>query len=148
MLASALTAEAHNRTDWAAILYVLERRAKRQVRTMVQVAKSYCDAWRVRSPRPRALRMRVLAYTPSDPEYPYWQRARRLVDRWARGAVRDPCRGKAWHWAAPWVTPRGRMVRLHCGGTSNRFYGLAPRGRSGPIRQSLWAQVGIDLDHL
>lgn len=128
-LTAALVAESNNRRDHAAILYVLHRRAEARGRSLAATARAYCSAWG--SSRPRARHMRELARDPSaradSPYRDQWRRARRLVDRWARGLVRDPCEGRAWHWAAARVRPRGRMIKIDCGTTSNTFYGLRAR---------------------
>lgn len=119
VLSQALVAEAEtSRRDWAGIVHVLERRARRSRRTLLAQTKAYCAAWRARHARAR--RMRRLG--PSDSRF---RLARGFVRRWALGAVRDPCwRRTAWHWGSPSDVPRGRMVRVRCGPTANIFYGL------------------------
>ena len=123
LLAQALVAEAQTHTrDWAAILHVLERRARRAGWPLATMVRRYCAAWR--APHARARRMRRLG--PSDARY---RRAYAYVTRWAHGRVRDPCRGRAWHWGGAMDTPSGRMQAIDCGGTYNVFYGLVRRAR-------------------
>ena len=128
-LAAALVAEGATLDGGAAMLYVLRKRARVQGRTLPDMARKYCEAWKHRRPRPRALEMRRLALRPGpwSSYYGRFQRARALVVRWEQGRVADPCRGRAWHWAAPSRRPRGRMRAIRCGRTRNRFYTLAPR---------------------
>jgi hypothetical protein len=42
-------------------------------------------------------------------------------------SVRDPCRGKAWHWAAKWEVNVSKKRRVNCGYTRNVFLNLKKR---------------------
>lgn len=59
---------------------------------------------------------------------PLWAATLARVDAWARGELRDPCRGLARHWGGVNLVsdlPKGRMVAIDCGETKNIFYDLS-----------------------
>lgn len=137
-LAHAWNAEA----DWSApdhvgIGYVFLRRwqdAKGRV-PFVELIRRYVSAYR--SVHPSARHLRVLATDESCTEPPGWDihegrwqdyaepRCRALwarVDAWARGELRDPCRGQPRDFGGAMDSPQGSMVPVSCKGTVNRFY--------------------------
>ncbi|MDD9934309.1 MAG: hypothetical protein OXT09_11940 [Myxococcales bacterium] len=146
-LARAMVAEAgwlHER-DHVAIAYVLARRWKRVTErypTMrfLDVIRNYCaglGGFR-RSLTPRQTWLRSLWPDASQPEgwprkvswrrhAPLWRATFERAGDFARGELRDPCRGRAWHWGGTIDSPRGRMAAIDCGETANTFYRLVPR---------------------
>ncbi|MGD8860224.1 MAG: hypothetical protein PVI30_09430 [Myxococcales bacterium] len=146
-LARAMIAEAGWRAprDHAAIAHVLARRWRRVVERyetirFVDVIRNYCSGLGglSRSPTRRQRWVRRLWPDGSRPEgwpdyaswdrhAPLWRHTLARADRFGRGELRDPCRGRAWHWGGTIDSPRGRMQPVNCGDTQNTFYGLAPR---------------------
>lgn len=61
-----------------------------------------------------------------------WQELQRFARRAIDGEVADPCaRVRARHWGGKMDEPKPRMVRVHCGGTANRFYVVSAAEASG-----------------
>jgi hypothetical protein len=54
----------------------------------------------------------------------WWQQVLQRAEAWSLGKLRDPCKGRAWHWGGEMDTPEGKMVEVDCGDTRNIFYGL------------------------
>jgi hypothetical protein len=134
--------------DHAAIAHVLARRYRRMVERyqsfrFVDVVRSYCAGLggMTRSLTRRQLWVRELLPDGSEPQgwpshaswrvhAPLWRAALERADRFARGELRDPCRGRAWHWGGTIDSPRGRMEPVDCGETENTFYRLTAREAS------------------
>jgi hypothetical protein len=128
--------------DHIAIAYVLARRWRRMVERwprmrFLDIVRTYCaglgDYRREFTPRQQWLRS--LSPTGTKPKgwpdgaswtrhLPLWKAALERSDRWRQGKLRDPCRGKAWHWGGVIDTPQGRMVPVDCGKTLNTFYSV------------------------
>lgn len=146
-LARAMVAEAgwNAKLDYVAIAYVLARRWRQMIERwpalrFIDVVKSYClglGDYR-RQPTERQRWIRSLSWDASVPEswpnkiswtkhIPFWRVALLITDKWVKGELRDPCRGRAWHWGGTIDNPHGRMVAVDCGETRNTFYGLRPR---------------------
>jgi hypothetical protein len=145
-LARAMVAEAGWKAerDHIAIAYVLARRWRRLTENwpslrFIDVIRNYCaglgDYTREFTARQRWLR--GLSWTDDKPEgwpraaswprhLPLWRNALELSARWSEGGLRDPCRGRAWHWGGTIDTPQGRMVALNCGKTRNTYYRVEP----------------------
>lgn len=144
-LARAMIAEAGWRAkkDHVGMAYVLARRWKRATErwpTMrfVDVIRNYCaglGSFR-RSLTARQEWLRGLDFNVRKPDaWPkraswkrhgrFWADTLERSHAWAQGELRDPCRGRAWHWGGVIDSPRGRMVAIDCGGTRNTFYGMA-----------------------
>lgn len=144
-LARAMVAEAgwEAKSDHVAIAYVLSRRWKRAKERwptlrFVDVIRNYCAGLgsfrRSLTPRQRWLRalgFEVEAAPDGWPRGASWRRHERLWRgalkrslKWSRGELRDPCRGRAWHWGGTIDSPHGRMVAVDCGETRNTFYGM------------------------
>jgi len=144
-LARAMVAEAgwHAENDHIAIAYVLARRWRMlterwpQLR-FIDVIRNYCSglgSYR-RELTQRQKWLRSLSWNDLVPEsWPagvswqrylrYWQSVLERSDRWSKGDLKDPCRGRAWHWGGTIDTPRGRMVAVDCGTTENTFYRIS-----------------------
>lgn len=146
-LARAMVAEAgwHSNRDHVAIAHVLARRWHRArdrwpTLRFLDVIRNYCAGlgdYR-RSLTPRQKWLRALDFEVARPSgWPrrvswkkhsrYWRGALKRSQRWAAGAIKDPCRGKAWHWGGTIDSPYGRMVAVDCGETRNTFYGMSPK---------------------
>lgn len=75
----------------------------------------------------------------------WWQQVLKRAEDWSRGRLRDPCRGRAWHWGGDMDEPDSKMFEVDCGETRNTFYGLRKvngkeatwqaRNREGPRRR-------------
>ena len=147
-LARAMVAEAgfDAEQDHRAIAFVLARRWERvrerwSSMRLIDVIRNYCaglGSYR-RSITPRQRWVRALRPDLGKPEgwparlswerhQPLWQATLERVDRFSRGELEDPCRGRAWHWGGVIDSPRGRMDPIDCGETHNTFYRLWPRG--------------------
>jgi hypothetical protein len=147
-LARAFVAEAgwKARRDWAGIAWVLAGRWRRASKRwpalrFVSTIRGYCAGLgegRSRTARMawvHGLRPDMLAPGgwPAGASWerhePWWRDAVRMAERWSRGGVGDPCRGRAQHWGGPdgLDPPRGRMERVDCGETLNVFYRLGGR---------------------
>jgi len=141
-LARAVVAEADWSTrDHAAIAWVLKRRWEQRQKvqpqwTFLDQVNAYCAGMKSDTERSRWFRD-----LPEDPygappdHWPYkrawntyqadWARVLRLVDAWQRGAVRDPCRGRAMHWGSSEDSERpaaGKWSLVQCGATLNLFW--------------------------
>jgi hypothetical protein len=146
-LARAMVAEAgwNAKADYVAIAYVLARRWHQMTERwpslrFIDVIKSYCLSlgdYR-RKPTERQRWIRSLSWDDSTPEswpnnaswiahLPFWRRALAVSEKWVKGELSDPCRGRAWHWGGTIDAPRGRMIAVDCGKTRNTFYALKPR---------------------
>ncbi|MBN1654277.1 MAG: hypothetical protein JXA30_10950 [Deltaproteobacteria bacterium] len=144
-LARAMVAEAGwtSENDHIAIAYVLARRWRRLTERwpelrFLDVIRNYCaglGSYR-RELTPRQRWLRSLSWNDLVPEgWPegiswdrhlrYWRSILERSDRWSKGNLLDPCRGRAWHWGGTIDTPRGRMVPVNCGETQNTFYNLS-----------------------
>ena len=144
-LSRAMVAEAgwHATNDHIAIAYVLARRWRRLAERwpalrFIDVIRNYCaglGSYR-RELTPRQRWLRSLSWNDLVPEnWPsgipwqrhlrYWQSILERSDRWSKGDLKDPCRGRAWHWGGTIDTPRGRMVPVDCGTTQNTFYRIS-----------------------
>jgi hypothetical protein len=116
--------------DHAAVLHVLQRRARASGRTLLEQARAYatgCKAARVLRERPQQLQ--------------HWDAALDLVEAFQAGELADPCRGRADHWGgtakgtekdqaniAAWVAD-GTSEVVDCGVTLNRFTRTIKRAR-------------------
>jgi hypothetical protein len=144
-LARAMVAEAgwNAKLDYIAIAYVLARRWRTMTEQWpslryVDVIKRYCaglgDFRRQHSARQRWVR--ALSWDDAQPSQwpkdaswaqslPLWRTALAISEKWGKGELKDPCRGRAWHWGGLIDSPRGRMVPVDCGQTRNTFYGIS-----------------------
>lgn len=146
-LARAMVSEAgwDAELDYVAIAYVLLRRWHQMNQRwpalrFVDVVRGYCSGLGD-YPRRLTARQRWIRGLSSDGEkplhwprnaswkltYPFWKTALDVSEKWGRGELRDPCRGRAWHWGGTIDTPRGRMIAVNCGPTRNTFYGISSR---------------------
>jgi hypothetical protein len=146
-LARAILAEAgwNAKADYVAISYVLARRWRQMLERwpsmrFIDVIKSYClglGDYR-RQPTERQRWIRSLSWDGSTPEnwphkiswdkhLPFWRKALAVTEKWVKGELSDPCRGRAWHWGGTIDNPHGRMVTVDCGAKRNTFYGLRPK---------------------
>lgn len=143
-LARAMVAEAgwDAEHDHIAIAYVLAKRWRKAVERwpqlrFIDILRNYCaglgDYRRALTPRQRWLRSLNPEGTQPDGwptqaswrnHLPLWQKALARARAWGEGTLRDPCKGRAWHWGGSIDSPRGRMVRVECGETRNTFYRL------------------------
>jgi len=143
-LARAMVAEAGWKAerDHIAIAYVLARRWRRLTERwpalrFIDVIRNYCaglgDYTRELTNRQRWLR--GLSWSRDEPEgwpravswsrhLPLWRDALKRSARWSKGRLKDPCRGRAWHWGGTIDTPVGRMVQVNCGETRNTYYSV------------------------
>jgi hypothetical protein len=116
--------------DHAAVLHVLDRRARASGRTLLDQALAYaagCDAARVTLERPRQA---------AD-----WAAAVATVEAFLAGALPDPCRGRADHWGGTAkgterdqanIAARvadGTSAVVDCGPTRNTFTRTLARPR-------------------
>jgi hypothetical protein len=146
-LSRAMVAEAGWKAerDHIAIAYVLARRWKRLAERwptlrFIDVIRNYCaglgDYRRELTARQRWLR--ALSWKDAQPKgwprsaswkryLPLWRATVLRSARWSEGRLRDPCRGRAWHWGGVIDTPQGRMVPVDCGHTRNTFYTMYPK---------------------
>jgi len=144
-LARAMVAEAGWKAerDHVAIAYVLARRLKRMQQrwpslryrdVLFSYAKGLGDGRREHTPRQRWIRSLSPDLRQPDywPRQVNWERHRALwrdaltrADAWASGRLRDPCRGRAWHWGGTIDEPWGDLVPVDCGETKNTFYTLS-----------------------
>ena len=58
-----------------------------------------------------------------------WARVVLLARAWMEGRVRDPCRGRSWHWGGPMDRRREVFEPVDCGPTANIFYRVRARNR-------------------
>jgi hypothetical protein len=150
-LSRAMVAEAgwNAETDHVAIAYVLARRWQKLSERwpglrFVDVIQNYCaglgNYHREFTPRQRWIRS--LSWDDVEPEnWPsgaswkrhlsYWKSVLERSDRWSKGDLQDPCRGRAVHWGGTIDSPRGRMVPVNCGTTQNTFYRLSSETNDG-----------------
>lgn len=143
-LASAFIGEAgwEAELDWAGIAHVLARRWERAVGhnhavRFVQMVKAYCAPLRGRPKNRRHRWLRALTLDGLQPRHwpahrvrwderaGFWKDALTRAASWARGAVSDPCRGRAWNFGGAMDPATG--PRVWCGKTLNRFYAEARR---------------------
>jgi len=144
-LARAMVAEAgwNAKLDYIAIAYVLARRWRTMTERWpalryVDVIRRYCAGlgdYR-RQPSARQRWVRALSWDDAPPSHwpknaswkqslPLWRAALTISEKWGKGELKHPCRGRAWHWGGLIDTPRGRMVPVDCGQTRNTFYGIS-----------------------
>ena len=111
-----------------AILHVLERRRTLPAfegYTLTRMAQEYA---KFLSPnRDPKLPHRASINALTIDTAPQW--AVRLVDQFLEDPenVKDPCKGKAWHWGAPWEVNVEKKRRVNCGYTRNVFLNLKKR---------------------
>jgi hypothetical protein len=146
-LARAMVAEAgwESKRDHVAIAYVLVRRwRKMQVRwptlrfrnVMFAYVKGLGEGRREPTARQRWIR----ALSPDLNQPAYWPRNVRWshhkglwgavivrVEAWLSGKLRDPCRGRAWHWGGTIDEPWKKLEQVDCGETKNTFYRVINR---------------------
>lgn len=146
-LARAMVAEAgwQSERDHIAIAYVLARRWRRLIERwpalrFMDIIRNYCaglGGYR-REPTQRQRWLRELNWNDLKPvNWPKkvswvhhlskWRSILGLSDKWSKGEIADPCRGRAWHWGGIIDTPRGRMVPINCGETHNTFYTISKK---------------------
>lgn len=137
-LARVLVGEADwHRPDHVAISWVLAKRWKAYdswnpgKRTFVRTMYLYAAPLKVKTARTKWVQS--LPWTgplPSalQPYKRHWRRVIRLVERWARGEIRDPC-PRARHYGGLMDKPKPGMRPVFCGPTRNIFYteGLTKR---------------------
>lgn len=128
--------------DHVAIAYVLKRRwnaiqnrwPKIRFKTVILAYAKALGGGRREYTR-RQIWVRSLSFDLSEPQgWPqkvswkshskYWIQTLERVDRWVRGELPDPCKGRAFHWGGNMDTPRETMFPVDCGDTINTFYGL------------------------
>lgn len=108
--------------DHPAMLHVLERRRTLTAHegfTLTRMAEAYANFL---SPhRDPKLPHRAAINALTIDTAPGW--AVRLVDTFLEDPtqVKDPCRGKAWHWGATWEVNVSKKRRVNCGYTRNVF---------------------------
>lgn len=156
-LSRGLVAEAgwNAERDHVAIAYVLARRWKARAKRysyirFVDIVRAYCTGLEpaLHSPTLRQRWLRSLSFNFEQPDawprkaswkrhLPLWKAAVYRSEQWARGELRDPCRGKAWHWGGAMDLPKERMVPVDCGDTSNTFYGLVETRQGGSGEEEL-----------
>lgn len=125
------------RNDHPAMLHVLDKRRRvlpaYEGMTLTQAAESYSKFLSAARPKDSSNHRKAIYRLKSLDEAPEW--AVKLVDRFLKDpkSVRDPCRGKAWHWGGRFeVHPVTARVRgVDCGSTANIFLKLPPRGTKG-----------------
>jgi hypothetical protein len=110
----------------AAILHVLERRRHlpaHQGFTLTQMANEY-SAFLKPNPEKNDLPHRTAIYRLDLETAPQW--AVRLVDQFLQDTrqIKDPCRGRAWHFGSPQDVLASKRNRVDCGYTHNIFLGL------------------------
>lgn len=118
----------HSAADHAAVLHVLERRARASGRSLLEQTRAYangCKAAWVELDRPK------------QPEL--WAAALERVRAFEAGELADPCRGRAEHWGGTVKgTERdqariaaclaaGKCEVVDCGGTRNTFFRTVAR---------------------
>jgi len=109
----------------AAILHVLERRRHlpaHQGFSLTEMADEY-SAFLKPNPQKNNLPHRTAVYRTTLETAPQW--AVRLVDEFLSDpeSVRDPCRGRAWHWGSTEDVLVSKRNRVNCGYTHNIFLG-------------------------
>ena len=108
-----------------AILHVLERRRHLPAHegfTLTRMANEYC-AFLKPNPEKNDLPHRTAIYRLTLKTAPQW--AVRLVDRFLKNPerVKDPCRGRAWHFGSLTDVLASKRYRVDCGKTYNIFLG-------------------------
>lgn len=109
----------------AAILHVLERRRHLPAHegfTLTDMADEY-SAFLKPNPRKNDLPHRTAVYNTTLQTAPQW--AVRLVDHFLEDSesIKDPCRGRAWHFGSPEDVLASKRNRVDCGYTHNIFLG-------------------------
>jgi hypothetical protein len=151
-LARAMVSEAGWKAelDHAGISHILYRRWKNMRKrwpdmTFEHVIRAYCAGFYVkeRSLTPRQRWIQQLIPSPRQPKdwpakkaswkvhMPLWKAAWDRAGRFGAGKLRDPCRGRAWHWGGEIDLPlakQKRLVEVDCGNTRNTFYTLPKPG--------------------
>ena len=125
--------------DHEAIAWVLYRRWKIRCRVRGYVPLETFIQWyssplKLSVKTKRARGIRTLVWGDPLPGMPYsrphhvkrWKNARKLVDDWQAGRVKDPC-PKALHWGGTMDKPAGHWYPVSCGRTRNIFYGIKTR---------------------
>ena len=132
------------RNAHAGIAHVLARRWHRVVRRyeamrFETVIKNYCHALgfkRRGTPTPRHLWIRGLvgAVAPKawphhkslwDRHRPRWAAAMKRSRKWFSGRIKDPCRGRAWHWGGlidRELAQKKRFRTVDCGDTGGTTF--------------------------
>ena len=111
------------RNDHPAILHVLERRRKNlpafECYTLTEMAQAYANF--LDPDRDPELPHRAAIKALNIDTAPGW--AVKLVDKFLKdpNSVKDPCRGKAWHWGATWEVNVSKKRKVDCGYTLNVF---------------------------
>lgn len=127
LIARVLVGEADNsEQDWAAMLWVLQKRRDRLHLTWEQALR-YSAV--LKGLTARTQRINTLGTdTPDWGTLPLrrrrqWEAALAFVARFVAGAVKDPC-PSAMHWGSPQDKVSPQHVLVPCGETRNRFYYL------------------------
>ncbi len=118
--------------DHPAILHVFNRRRRlpeHQGKTLTQMAQAYSNFLEMDRPE-TPHRKAVFRHTIETS--PQWMV--RLVDRFLANPkrVKDPCRGKAWHFGGKFEIAVGDRRILDCGNTANWFLARAAAVGSRP----------------
>jgi len=115
-LAHLVQVETTSAIDRRAIPWVMARRwrMQRQGWSFAEQARRYSPALARGARTPRQHRILAQAWDTAP------LRVRVLVEAWGRGAIDDPCRGRAIHWGARWLP--SPLPEAECGRTANRFY--------------------------
>ena len=108
-----------------AILHVLERRRhlpKFKGLNLTQMANEYA-AFLKPNPKKNDLPHRTSVYRLTLDTAPQW--AVKLVNKFLENPkrVKDPCRGRAWHWGSKDDVLTSKRHRVDCGRTNNIFLG-------------------------
>jgi hypothetical protein len=108
-----------------AILHVLERRRHlpaHQGFTLTRMANEY-SAFLKPNPKKNDLPHRTAIYALNIETAPQW--AVRLVDKFLENprSIKDPCRGRAWHFGSKQDVLTSKRHRVNCGKTNNIFLG-------------------------
>jgi len=115
--------------DHPAILHVLERRRLNlpafEDHSLTEMMQQYANFLSPNRDPEVPHRAAIMALTIDTA--PQW--AVRLVNRFLKDpdSVRDPCRGKAWHWGAKWEVNVAKKNQVDCGYTLNAFLPLKKR---------------------
>lgn len=109
------------KNDQPAILHLFNRRRRlpeHQGKTLTQMAQAYSNFLRMDRPD-TPHRKAVFAMTLETA--PQWMV--RLVDRFLDNPrrVKDPCKGKAWHFGGRFEVDTGNALIVDCGDTANVF---------------------------
>lgn len=151
-LARAMVAEAgwEAERDHVAIAYVLLRKWRTIKRSspdvrLIHIIRGYCAGLEPgrRELTNRQRWLRSLSMDMLEPDgWPksrarwsahkkLWAAALKRAELVYRGELRDPCRGKAWHWGGAMDPRKGKMYVVDCGETLNTFYGIRQGGDNG-----------------